>query len=221
MYDRPNAGEETRVARIDPATGAELPSTSSGSDGDATIVGKPLAAGERARTVTVELLPPADARATGEITACWSDRRSRAPSRLLGALAARLGRPGSRTRVLALVLLGAALAIGTWIAGSPAAAPAEAPDGSASSSPPPAAAPAPAPATVVAEPTPSTPPPVVEQPAATAPDPALRRAAVDALVDGRLADARRSYRQLSEANPSDESFALALQILARHVGSTR
>ena len=219
--------EETRIARIDPHTGAELPRAGeSAGGGDATVVLSGTLPTDRPSTKTVEITPPRGRLATGEITSCWTASQGRSLGKLLRSLPGRILPAPSRRRrtlllaalvpaVVTLVILGAG---GEWR---------ERP---------------------VAEQPPSTVPPETEDPALArlasarpaspirtldggapeqdsspvpGPSPAGLRRAIDALVDGRLGEARARYSDLATAHPGDPALALGARILARREDERR
>jgi len=215
---RPVDLEATRVARLDPLTGRELPPTDDdggkipfASDPDATIIGALSPSAIRPRPITAEVVPPLDARLTSDVTVTWEAQSEAGPRRILRLLFGR-----RRRATIALAAASASILLATALLasrGAPASASASAAVAAvAGFRGDPQAPPTPAGHAADDEaPSADDDPGIIAHPAD--PDPEATSLAAEALADGRLDEARRHYRSLAAAHPQARAWSLALEIL--------
>ncbi|MDD5305947.1 MAG: hypothetical protein PHU25_01375 [Deltaproteobacteria bacterium] len=200
------AADVTRVAVVDPRTGEIVgpASRDSKNDPDPAAMGTRIAIlRPSARPSTAEFMPASGRKATGEVTSLWSARGSSPLERARDAacrLSAVLRR---RPAVLAVAMTGM-VAIALTAALHPRGErPADAARTREQGTPVPELAAIP------------------DVPAAlepnVAPGRATLRAAVDAVAEGRLDEARAIYIVLARENPQERSFPLAADILGRMI----
>ena len=202
------------MAFVDPRSGAELevPPGSAPVDCDSTRIARGGAPPREAPgKITAQFLPESGLRATGEVTAAWIPKRP-----VAAALAGRIGRlrvaarRRRRPAILASIVLAAAFAA----AFAPALASRTEPA-----------------SRTAAEAPESAPDPdhaggggVIESGAAPTGE-VLAEAdlagTVDAVLSGQLEKALRGYETLQASDPDNESFALAVRILAARTGGGR
>jgi hypothetical protein len=198
----------TRLAHVDPATGAEAQPRLA--DRDATVIGALRPGGPSPRRRTAEFVPTVGARSTAEVTAAWSDAaRGPTPGARIRSI---LGGPLLRRRPFGRALRVGALASLVPIAAALVALGGGRPAGSRGDGGPAATAP-PAPVDAGAEVAAASPTP--RRIAARETPPARLIDVVEAIGEGRLDDAREACAALSAAAPTDEALRAALEILGR------
>jgi len=177
------------------------------SDFDATVIGKPIQGKKSVASASAEFIPPAGVRATGEITSVWADRPRKLPA-LWKISSQWLSARFDRKRLVligALAVLAATLLLIPlpWSQDSPTTQP-----------------------VTVREPVVDNPqlPPSIKKKvldndaSRSSPVPIEQvtlQDAVEALIGGRLDEAREKYRQLHGIHPDDPSYALAVELLER------
>ncbi|HUT76283.1 MAG TPA: hypothetical protein VM285_01260, partial [Polyangia bacterium] len=200
--------EATRIARVDPRSGREIPLPAFAStagdpapDPDATILGAVPATDGPRRPVTAEVVPPRDARQSSEVTAAWAAETGSGPGPLLRRI---LGWPRRVVVLSAAAAMGLVLVAALLFAGRGAPAAWTQPTPSEPTAPPVATSAGEEP--LVGEPMPAGLPPGVEPEA-------LGAQAAGALADGRLEEARGLYGSLVAADPQSRAWSLAVEIL--------
>lgn len=176
-------------------------------DFDATVIGKPPQGKKSVASASAEFIPPAGVRATGEITSVWADRPRKLPA-LWRISSQWLSARFDRKR---LVLIGALAVLAATLLLIPL------PRSQDSSATQPVTDRKPA--INNAQLPPSIKRKVLDVDASrSSPIPIEQvtlQDAVEALIGGRLGEAREKYKQLHGIHPDDPSYDLAVELLER------
>jgi len=196
--------EATRIARVNPATGVEIPalSTFTQTHEDATVVGKPISKVSDNRRLTAEFVPKTNLKATGEITSAWTEKSTL--DRHLWDTAQKIGpaiKKNKRLIILCFLCAVATLALVLTM-----------------NKPHPTLAQTKSPNSINNKPKALTTTTPKQKKEITLIEGASLKDAVDALINGDLIQARKIYLTLSHNDPSNPALQAAVKLLRNQKG---